>query len=682
MRTTLRILTTALILDGWTPRKAVATDCAQWGRFEIAFTNANTYADPYREVSLEATFTRPDGRKITFWGFHDGGQVWRLRFMPDLPGPWRYDASFSDGTPAGSGRFTCLRGNLPGPIAVHHANPVWFGRRDDDAVLLRGFHVGDRFFAANWSDASRTAFLDWAQAQGYNLLSCASHYLNREAKGRGRGWDTPRLWPLNAAEFARLEAILDDLARRNIVVYSFAGFFGRDSNFPRDPADQLLYVRYTYARLGAYPNLLLNVAGPEPLLRESLYLPRVEVNRLGAAIQAINIFGRPLSVHNRTGDDEFRDEPWLTYGTLQGPKTVNRTRMGRELLASHHPEKPLLAQETLWSGNTYHIRALKRDYSDDDLRKNTFVIHFSAAALVFADNDGDSSSGFTGSLDPKDARQERHDAVKRAWDLCASLPFAHLKPRPDLVQGNHAHCLAAPGRDYLVYLENSEPVSVRIEAGPYRVTWHDTRRPFEQHDGGRTADAKNLAPPPGGDDWVLQLTRPRSEVIRERDGRVAFEAEDGEGDWCLIPAPGGLAVQDPGRGAMRYKIEFTRAGHYYVFLFAKQGPAGGGAENDAILTLNGERLYGSDHRTRPEGMRVHGDWQWTFLPKGPGGHTPDAIRDHPVYFKVPAPGRCTLEIAHRSTNFAVDKVLLKLDDPAPPASDAASPETLHPVEGN
>jgi hypothetical protein len=117
---------------------------------------------------------------------------------------------------------------------------------------------------------------------------------------------------------------------------------------------------------------------------------------------------------------------------------------------------------------------------------------------------------------------------------------------------------------------------------------------------------------------------------------------------------------------MRYVIEFTQPGNYYVFLYAKQGPAGGGAENDAVLTLNGERLYGSDHQTRPEGMRVHGDWQWTFLPKGPGGHTPDAIRDRPVYFHVPAPGRYTLEIAHRSANFAVDKVLMKLSDPVPP----------------
>lgn len=249
------------------------------------------------------------------------------------------------------------------------------------------------------------------------------------------------------------------------------------------------------------------MAGPEPLLRESPYLSREEVNRLGTLIQTHNVFGKPLSVHNRTGDDEFRDEPWLTYGTLQGPKTASRPHLAKGLLESHHPAKPLLAQETVWSGNTYHIRGMKRDYTDDDLRKNTFVIHFSAAALVFADNDGDSSSGFSGTLDLAACKTNRHAAVARAWDLCATLPFGELKPRPDLVKGEHAHCLAEPGRLFLVYLETSQPVTVRVGDGAWRATWIDTRPPYPRQDGGLVRNAQPLTPPPAGDDWVLQLER-------------------------------------------------------------------------------------------------------------------------------------------------------------------------------
>jgi hypothetical protein len=65
-------------------------------------------------------------------------------------------------------------------------------------------------------------------------------------------------------------------------------------------------------------------------------------------------------------------------------------------------------------------------------------------------------------------------------------------------------------------------------------------------------------------------------------------------------------------------------------------------------------------------MRSYGGWRWTHLPKGPGNHTPDAIRDGPVYFVVHEPGVQVLEIAHRSANYAIDRVLMKLNDPTPP----------------
>jgi hypothetical protein len=499
-------------------RAAPAATVKKWEPFEHAFENARAYADPYRDVTLDATFTRPDGTTIALGGFYDGGRTWRIRFMPDQNGSWKFRAAFSDGATGGEGTFTCVPSELPGMIGVHAANPMWFGFKQGEAALIRGLHVGDRFFARNWDDAAnpndgekRAAFLDWAQEQGYNLLSIGSHYLKRNTPGRGADWDTPKLWPLDAAEYRRMEAILDELARRRIVVFPFAGFFGRDGDFPPDAAGQELYVRYSYARIGSYWNGLLNVAGPEPMLRGKPFFTLPELARIAGVIRAANVFGKPLSVHNRTGSDEYRDEGWTDYGTLQGPKTNERRALSRGLLESHHAQKPLLAQETLWSGNVNHIRRLNRDYTDEELRKNAFVIHFSAAALVFADNDGDSSTGFSGTMDLKDRRQARHDVIKRVWDICATLPFGALRPQQDLVSGDHAFCLADPGRYYAVYLDRSAPVSVQLpQAGDsrpsYRLRWVDAQS-GARRDGGNTRDGQNLTPPPGGDDWVLTLAR-------------------------------------------------------------------------------------------------------------------------------------------------------------------------------
>jgi hypothetical protein len=185
---------------------------------------------------------------------------------------------------------------------------------------------------------------------------------------------------------------------------------------------------------------------------------------------------------------------------LQGPKTLDLNRLSSGLLRNHHAAKPLLAQETLWSGNINHP-----NYSDEQLFRNAWVIHMSAAALVFADNGGgNSSAGFSGSLDPGAAQQRRHDLIKQVWDLAEEFPFYRLKPRPDLVDAGY--CLAEPGRHYLVYLPAATAVNVKVEGGAYRVQWIAARDGKDRPSGGRTSDGASLRPPREGN-WLLWLVR-------------------------------------------------------------------------------------------------------------------------------------------------------------------------------
>jgi hypothetical protein len=431
--------------------------------------------------------------------------------MPDQIGTWRYTLTFSDGAPGASGRFECVSSPsaAPGMLSVDETTPVWFGFKGGAHVLIRSLHVGDRFFAENWPDHKRTAFLDWAEGQGYNLLSVASHYLNRPQPGRGEGWQTPALWPLDAGEYQKVERILDDLAARGLMVYPFAGFFGQAGRWPTGPDEQASYVRYTLARWGAYWNLLLNVSGPEPLLVKRPTLTREEVNRLGALIAAEDAYGHLLSVHNPTGPDVFMGETWPSYGILQGPKTVDAQALGDVLLANHHPFRPLYAQETLWSGNQHG----HPDYSDDELRVNAYTICMSAAALNFSDNGGprveqigNSSSGFSGTLELDDRRQWRHDIVKAVWDFFETIPFWTMRPRQDLVSAGR--CLAHEGERYLVYLPAGGAVDVAVQGGPYRATWISARDAAERRPAAEAPGSpRRWSAPTEGEDWLLFLER-------------------------------------------------------------------------------------------------------------------------------------------------------------------------------
>lgn len=99
----------------------LAADVGIWDRFETSLTNTRTYGDPYRDVTLNVTYTRPCGRTVKFWGFYDGGTTWKIRFMPDKKGMWRYNATFCDGRPGKAGSFAVnMAVGFAAGLAVHY----------------------------------------------------------------------------------------------------------------------------------------------------------------------------------------------------------------------------------------------------------------------------------------------------------------------------------------------------------------------------------------------------------------------------------------------------------------------------------------------------------------------------------------------------------------------------------
>ena len=470
---------------------------AQYGRFEQAFCRKPVTGYPYGEAELEVDLFSPEGKKIHFWGFYDGEDYWKIRYMPDKIGTWRYRAYFSDGVPAGEGSFECVAGDIPGMICADMENPLWFGYSSGKHFFMRSFHVGDCFFAENWSEDSRIKFLDWAKVQGYNTLSIASFFVNRESYGRGMGWKTPRLWPLDAAEYRKAERILDLLSDYGFVVFPFAGFFGREGFNPTAYRDQVRYIKYIIARWGCYWNLLFNVAGPEPLLDVNPFMPRCEVDKLGGLIQQYDIYHHPLTVHNQTGHDQFQLASYRTYATLQGPKTTSLNDLRGGLLASHPPKGPLYAQETLWTDNIYGHPL----YNDDELRRNAYVIAMSAASLNYGDMNGDSSSGFSGQPELEQRVQRRHDIVKRVWDTVCRFPYYQMKP--DTKFAENGFSLADPARgQYLVFV--SDASCLKLSQGESRKFDAIVIRADQKAEDIQTSFKQELSFPKQGD-WLVYM---------------------------------------------------------------------------------------------------------------------------------------------------------------------------------
>ena len=482
-----------------------------WQIFESSVENRRTYSNPFEDVTLDVTYTRPDGSQAEFPGFYAGNHTWKIRFMPDQTGRWKFSAEFSDKSKKITGTFLCGESDLPGLVTLYEDNPVWFGYSSGKPLLLRSFHAGDRFFADTsnfitgdeWNVFHRNRFLDWLQKKRYNMLSIASHYLNRDSDGRGKGWRTPDLWDAERQmpvpeEYEKLEKVLNELSDRRIIVFPFAGFLGRNSNFPTDPQKQDTYIKYTISRLSPYWNIVFNVGGPEPTLRNNPYLTREKIAETARRIKEADIFGHLLTIHCPTGDSEFKDEPWLDFVTLQGPKTTNRDKLYEGLLRNHPEGKGLYAQETLWPGNKYHP-----DYAADDIRKNTIVAMMSAAMINFADMNGDSSSGFSGSLDPEMANDEIHEIFHNTLDFFESIGYYKMSPANKIT--DNGYCIALPGKEYLVYLEERGTLNLELEKGEYAVIWINASDFNDVIDAGKTSDGQGMTSPDHGNDWFLRL---------------------------------------------------------------------------------------------------------------------------------------------------------------------------------
>ncbi|WP_189000865.1 DUF5060 domain-containing protein, partial [Paenibacillus nasutitermitis] len=73
----------------------------QWKVAEITLTSTVSYDNPFMDNEISATFNGPGNTVITLPGYWDGGNTWKVRFAPTLPGAWSYIITSADTSNAG-----------------------------------------------------------------------------------------------------------------------------------------------------------------------------------------------------------------------------------------------------------------------------------------------------------------------------------------------------------------------------------------------------------------------------------------------------------------------------------------------------------------------------------------------------------------------------------------------------
>ncbi len=321
----------------------------QWDMFEIELSGPDD-GNPFVDVAISAEF-RFKNRAVPVDGFYDGQGRYKVRFMPDEIGSWRFTTMSSapqlDGQ---SGEFLCVepRETSHGPVRVtqdHHfvyadGTPYW----PIGTTCYVWNHQGDTLEEQTLTTLKESAFNKirmcvFPKDYDFNKNEpCLYPYEGSVDEG----FDFTRF---NPAFFAHLEQRINDLQALGIEAdlilfhpYDRWGFSDMGAE-----ADNR-YLRYVTARLASFPNVWWSFANEYDLMKgKSLN----DWDRFFRIVQEHDPAQHLRSIHNCRG---FYDhgKPWVTHSSIQHAD-LGRVREWRNTYG-----KPVVVDECCYEGNIPH----------------------------------------------------------------------------------------------------------------------------------------------------------------------------------------------------------------------------------------------------------------------------------------------------------------------------------------
>lgn len=489
-----------------------------YGRFEKQLSHDKVYANPFKDVVLDATFNSPSGRKVAFFGFYDGdgnggqhGNVWKLRFMPDEAGEWSYACRFSDGMSAAEGRFICVKdGARPGPFRVDGTRFVYPDKR---TFQPRSYYYSEAF-CGDRATLNKDIETFFPKKRGFNWC-CTTFWQGPLLKSHK--WNAlpfNGFYPIRGGDYTVLDlkswqyvdAVLDALEKRDVVWFNFDGFVpnvgGTMPDMQRlDFEAQKIYVRNAVARLAPYWNLVWNVA-----FEWQEFMKAEQVAQLVDYVHAIDPWKHPVTVHDqgrfRSGEEVMKNLH-VDFVTLQYDAGRCGDALKAAVFVSPFTGKcPVYAQEVTWEGPD------KLD--GDGVRRGAWGVAMAGGIVNYAEQ-----------FDQVYGNGEGFRYVPVLLNLVDSLPWGRMESRNDLV-GPGQLCFALEGEAYVVYAPSGGRVVLDLTKakGRFKAMWLDPQtgetRDFDKDEGNGEVlgGAKRLFTFDEGSESCFYLVGTTSQVLR------------------------------------------------------------------------------------------------------------------------------------------------------------------------
>lgn len=505
-----------------------------WGRWEATFVADSEVADP-DDLRLIAHLTSPRGDEWAVDGFWDGGNVWKVRFMPDEAGTWRYRTETTphvEGLNDRHGTIAVEAGaEVRNRFLAHGSVRVSSGGRYlEHADGTPFLWIGDTAWngALMSSDEAWEMYLEDRVEKGFSGIQFVTTQWraadgNAEGERAYTGFDDIEIHPrffdriderINAVNAAGLLAA-------PVLLWTLGEPERNPGKLPEDQAIKL--ARYLTARYGAH-HVMWFLAGDENFEGET----GARWRRIGRAVFDEDVQGI-ATLHPRGRQwffDEFADEDWLDVIIYQsshggGPQTLTWLQKGPPAEKwRQDPVRPIINSEP---GYEDHV-AWERDdiHTADDVRPQlywsllnaptagvTYGAHgiwsWETAPSVPLNHDG---SGLAKPwYEAKDLPGS--EGIKHLANLFTSIEWWTLRPAADLVQ-NQADdpfrfigAAASPdGRLAVLYLPvgGTVQLDVSLLTGERTAQWYSPREGV--YSPAESRSASTFAAPDSAD-WVL-----------------------------------------------------------------------------------------------------------------------------------------------------------------------------------
>jgi len=326
----------------------------QWGIFEVVLKGPSS-GNPFTEVELSARFTQAD-RTVNVAGFYDGDGTYRIRFMPETQGPWRYETRSNRSELDGqSGRFEVGKpspGNH-GPVRVR--NRYHFAYADGTPH----FSFGTTCYAwVHQGDPLEEQTLETLKRSPFNKLRMCifpKHYAFNQNEPihypfvgtPPRDWDFSRF---NPAFFRHLEERVGQLREMGIEADLILFHPYDDGHWGFDrmvPASDDRYLRYLIARLAAYRNVWWSLANEFDFMKQKT---EADWDRFFRIVTESDPYRHLRSIHNGTRLYNHT-QPWVTHASIQNGSAV--ADFGRAGLYRDVYEKPIVFDEVKYEGDIH-----------------------------------------------------------------------------------------------------------------------------------------------------------------------------------------------------------------------------------------------------------------------------------------------------------------------------------------